>query len=135
MITSMFISMWVSNMATMLMLLPIVDSTVNEVCHKLDDDEYGTCFRFVNVSHFVFERIPERLLVAQVSTRTLRQVTSEHSLIPSNLCVSRGTNEAFLICLVRSVHRSLIPNFEGVLRDRGRCSNKRTFKEPDYSTR
>lgn len=34
MVTSMFLSMWLSNMATTLMVLPIVDAVVNEICKK-----------------------------------------------------------------------------------------------------
>lgn len=37
MVTSMFMSMWVSNMATTLMLLPIVDAVVEEVCRKIEE--------------------------------------------------------------------------------------------------
>ncbi|XP_077509507.1 Na(+)/citrate cotransporter-like isoform X3 [Amblyomma americanum] len=34
MLTSMFLSMWLSNMATTLMVLPIVDAVVSEICKK-----------------------------------------------------------------------------------------------------
>lgn len=38
MLTAMFLSMWLSNMATTLMVLPIVDAVVNEICKKSSEE-------------------------------------------------------------------------------------------------
>ncbi|KAH6934520.1 hypothetical protein HPB50_024746 [Hyalomma asiaticum] len=38
MFTAMFLSMWLSNMATTLMVLPIVDAVVNEICKKSSEE-------------------------------------------------------------------------------------------------
>lgn len=46
MVTSMFLSMWLSNMATTLMVLPIVDAVVNEICKKnAEENLKNSCTR------------------------------------------------------------------------------------------